>query len=401
VSSPPGEKFEVPVCAEDFGVYVHIPFCRAVCPYCDFNVYVKKGARWQQLEDALVRELAGRAPTFAGQTVRSIYFGGGTPSLAPAPLVQAVLSRVRQLFPMASAPEITLEVDPGTLDVRGLAERRELGVTRLSLGWQSSHDRLLRRLGRSHSADESRTVFNDARAAGFDNVSIDLIFAVPGQSMDDLERDLDAVTAMAPEHVSLYALTYHEGTPFYRWRAGGKLAPIAEELEVEMMGRIEERLVAAGFVHYEVSNYGRPGRLAVHNSLYWQGARYLGVGPGAHSFQRDGWQHGRRWEGRREPNAYAQAWSRDRAGSTLEGDGTVESAEELSARQLLSERLLVGLRRAVGVDLAELELREHAGEIERATAVAIERGWVTRAGTRLVPTTSGLFHADGLAELFF
>ncbi len=385
---------------DDFGIYVHLPYCRHVCPYCDFNVYVNKRARYDELAVALERELELRAELFAGREVRSIYFGGGTPSLAPAALLERVLAAIRRRFVVDAGAELTLEMDPGTLDAAGLRERRRLGINRLSLGWQSSHDALLRTLGRAHDAADGLAAFAAARAEGYDNVSIDLIFAVPGQTLAHLEQDLDAVLRLGPEHVSLYALTFHEGTTFHRRRAQGRLVPAPEELEVEMMQRIEARLVAAGYVHYEVSNYARPGALSRHNSLYWAGAPYLGLGPGAHSFWREGWRRGRRWEGRREPGAHFAAFAQATAGP-LAADATVEWLEELTPRQLLSERLLVGLRRSAGVDLARLELGEHAAEIEAAAGQAVARGWVERRGSLLVPTAAGLLQADALAELFF
>ncbi len=384
-----------------FGVYVHVPWCKHVCPYCDFNVYVARRADWAGLSEALPAELAARAPAFgAHHAIDSVYFGGGTPSLAPLEVLERVLASVRARF--GAPAEVTLEVEPRTVDAARLRALRGLGVTRLSLGWQSTHDRLLRVLGRGHSADDSARLLAMAREAGFDNVSLDLIFAVPGESMDDLERDLDAVTALAPEHVSLYALTYHEGTELFRRREAGRIVAVEEELELQMMLRIEERLGAAGYEHYEVSNYARPKKRSLHNQIYWKGGEYLGIGPGAHSFSRQGWERGWRWEAVRSPEAYVMAWRSERlVGRPLEGDDSVAWVEELSARQLLAERLLVGLRMPEGVDLAALALGEHAAVVEEAARRAEAQGWLVRTGSRLVPTAQGLANADSVAELFF
>ena len=383
-----------------FGVYVHVPYCRRICPYCDFNVHIAKRADWQGLTAAIVGETQTRASAFARPAVDSVYFGGGTPSLAPAELFERTQAVVARTWNPAADLEVTVEVDPATLDAAGFVALRRAGVTRVSLGWQSSHDALLRTLGRGHSAADSERAYQWARAAGFDNVSIDLIFAVPGETMAHLDGDLDTIARLAPDHVSLYALTYHAGTELYRRRQSGRLAPVADELEAEMMLHI--RLVALGYEHYEVSNYARPRKRSRHNQLYWHGGEYLGVGPGAHSFARDGWQRGWRWEAVRLPQTYIDLWSGARAlGRPLASEPTVSFVEELSAQALRSERFLLGLRLGDGVDLAEIELGEDAARMANAAAAAEARGWLKRVGTRLLPTALGLMNADAVAVLFF
>lgn len=384
-----------------FGVYVHVPFCPYVCPYCDFNVLVRRAPPWEAFVAALRRELEARASIFAGQALESLYFGGGTPSLAPPWWIASVKQAVEERFGPVPG-EITLEANPGTLDAEKLAGYRAAGVNRVSLGWQSTNDRLLQTLGRGHSAEESRAAAALVRAAGVPELSVDLIFAVPGQSLADLEHDLDELERLAPEHVSLYGLTYHERTRFQRWRDTGRLVPVDEELEVRMMARIDERLRAAGYEHYEVSNFARPGHRAVHNSSYWTGAPYLGLGPGAHSFAREGWERGWRWEGTRRAERYIAAWEHARpAGLPRADDGTVTWIEELSARQLLAERMLCGLRTSDGVKLAEPPMREARAELERGIAEACRRGWAELVGDRLAPTALGFTYADDLAGLFF
>ncbi len=388
---------------ESFGAYVHIPYCKHVCPYCDFNVYVARRADWSGFEDALVAELDARAAAFTGAALDSLYFGGGTPSLASPAMLSRLVGALRRRFAVVPGAEVTLEVEPRTVDAASLTALAEAGVNRISLGWQSTHDRLLRVLGRGHKAQDSERAFVQARQAGFDNISIDLIFAVPSQTEEELDRDLDAILQLGPEHVSLYALTFHEGTPYFRWRQSGRVVAIDEELELAMMLRIEERLTACGYEHYEVSNYARPGYRAYHNQIYWRGGRYLGIGPGAHSFWRQGWSTGLRWQGRRDPAAYIEAWQRtdEGAGTPAAEAPTLESWEKLSARQLLSERILVGLRTSDGVDLAGLKTGEAAGELETAACKAQALGWLSRAGSRLLPTKVGLANADALAALFF
>jgi putative oxygen-independent coproporphyrinogen III oxidase len=389
--------------ADSFGVYVHVPYCRRICPYCDFNVHIAKRADWGGLAAGITAELGARAEVFTVAEIDSLYFGGGTPSLAPVEVLAAVKEAVTAVGPLAAGAEVTVEVDPATLEADGYAGLRSVGVTRVSLGWQSTHDPFLRVLGRGHSAADSEEAYRMARAAGFDDVSIDLIFGVPGETLEHLAHDLDAVERLGPDHVSLYALTYHEGTELFRRREDRRVVPVDDDLEAEMMAFIERRLVAAGYEHYEVSNYARPRKRSRHNQLYWHGGRYLGVGPGAHSFARNGWDEGWRWETVREPARYAAAWREPGTspGRPAEGDPTVTFVETLTAQQLRHERFLLRLRTREGVNLGEPGLVAAAGDVDAAALDASRRGWLVRDGTRLVPTSAGLMNADALAALFF
>ena len=309
---------------------------------------------------------------------------------------------MRERFALMPGAEITVEMNPGSVDATGLAELKAVGFNRLSVGWQSTQDRLLRVLGRAHDAAQSRAAVETARAAGFDNINIDLIFGVPGQTLADLDTDLDAVVSLGVEHVSPYALTFHPDTDFWRRRETGELTPISDDLEAEMMDRIEARLVGTGFEHYEVSNYARTGRRAVHNTLYWTGARYLGLGPGAHSFSHEDWRQGLRWETRRDPEAYYDVWSRTvRAGPPQHEDARTEQAEHLSQRQLMTERFMCGLRFVDGVDLDEGVFHGLMAQIIPGLEAAERRGWVKREGSRVWPTLQGMRFGDALASLFF
>jgi len=382
------------------GVYLHVPFCLSRCPYCDFNTAVVEAPPCQACGAALDRELAVRAELFGGVPLRSVYFGGGTPSLAPAPWIATRLAAITDHFPSEERLEITVEANPGSIDAHGLRALAAAGVNRLSIGWQSTHDSLLATLGRKHTAADSRALLEAARAQ-FDNIGVDLIFAVPGQTMAMLDADLEQLLAYRPQHLSIYALTFHTGTPFERWRRKGLLHAASEELEVAMMERIETRLTDAGYDHYEVSNYALPGSAAVHNSLYWLGAPYLGLGPGAHSFLREGWDRGQRWENRRDTEQYLGAWSHaDDGGVPLDGAATIEFVEHLTEEQLRAERFMCAMRLANGIDLAEVQ-----GGDSEAVAAAVEegrhRGWLRQEGSRIVPTCDGMRHADALGGLFF
>ncbi len=375
------------------GVYVHVPYCPAVCPYCDFNVAVRKEPPWEDFALAIGNELAQRRQLFTGR-LQSLYFGGGTPSLAPPETIARIVRSVCDSVP-GSPREVTLEANPGTVTRATLEGYRAAGVNRVSLGWQSTHDRLLTLLGRTHDAAASRAAAVAVREAGFTSMSIDLIFAVPGQTMDDLEVDLDAVLAMSPEHVSLYGLTYHEGTPFFRARERGSVTPVDEGTEAAMFMRIAERLGGAGYRHYEVSNFAKPGHEAVHNASYWQGTPYLGLGPGAHSFMREGWKSGVRWETVRNPERYLQTFKKARPVGFTADETTFR--EELEALDLVRERILTGLRLIDGIDLAAEPFA--AFDLAQGAAEAVAQGLARREGTRLVPTSDGRLQADTLAEL--
>ena len=352
---------------------------------------MRKAVDWDAFAKAVIDELRGRAALFPRELL-SIYFGGGTPSLAPASVIASIAGEVRALF-RGEPAEVTLEANPGTVSAESLAGYRAAGVTRVSLGWQSTHDHLLRLLGRTHSAAESSKAAELVRAAGFDALSMDLIFAVPGQTMAELDADLDAVLALAPEHVSLYGLTYHENTPFWRSRALGKITPVDDAVEAAMFERIAERLVGAGYGHYEISNFAKPGCEAVHNGSYWRGVPYLGVGPGAHSFVREAWDRGWRWETVRNVDRYVGTPVRD--GRPLTGDPKVSWVEELSPLDMVRERVLTGLRLAKGIDISEPPFAGAALNIDEAVA----EGLATFDGRYLVPTAAGRLRADDLAVM--
>lgn len=388
--------------SEPIGVYVHVPYCVARCPYCDFNSHVVPSPPWRAYTAAVVAEIQARADIFSGCSPMSVYFGGGTPSLAPAWVIESILAAVDQHLGPWKDCEVTVEANPKTIDTAGFAALVAVGTNRVSIGWQSTHDRLLQFLGRGHTASDSAACAAAARGAGVDNLSIDLIFAVPGQTLDDLDRDLDAIEALAPQHVSLYALTYYEGTQLHQRWSAGEVARFSDDEELRMMARIEVRLTVAGFEQYEVSNYARPGFRAVHNSLYWAGVRYLGVGPGAHSFARRDWERGWRWEAIRAADAYLEAWSKGRpTGLPREGDASIGWIESLSPRQMMTERMLCGLRLRDGVDLNEPGVARFREELAVGVGEAKIRGWAILQGSRLQPTGEGLNNADALAALFF
>lgn len=334
------------------GVYVHVPFCERICPYCDFAVVAARtlpAAREQGYVAALLRELERRARVFerADGSVRplaSLYFGGGTPSLLTPDSIARLVAAVNARFPGRRDVEVTLEVNPSTVERARLPAFRAAGVNRLSVGVQSFSDATLKRLGRAHRTDESRATLAAARAAGFDDVSLDLIAVAPGQRLGDLERDLDEALAFAPEHVSAYQLTIEPGTPFEQAARRGQLELADEDEAIRMLERVAERLEAAGLARYEISSFARPGRTARHNRRYWERCAVLAIGVGACSYEPPSAAapHGVRRANLRSLDDYL---ARIAAGEPADA----EPAERLDAASARGEAAFLALRTAAGL----------------------------------------------------
>ncbi len=381
--------------AEAFALYVHVPWCRHVCPYCDFNVHAAAEPPDRAYVETLATELGtwmGRAP-WRGRRARTVYLGGGTPSLfSPAAIVALLGALARDAGPLDDA-EVTLEANPGTVDAERLAGYRAAGVNRLSLGAQSFDPTHLRTLGRDHRPEDTSAAVRAARTAGFTNLSLDLIFAVPGQTEGDWARDLEAAIALEPTHVSAYSLTYEAGTPFHAWRASGRLRPVDEDAEAAMAERAIARLGAAGYERYEISSFARRGFASRHNASYWDGSDYLGIGAGAHSFSAEP-APGRRWANERLPARYADA---------VGTHGTAVAGEErLSVAQARGDFCFTGLRQTVGID-ADAFRRRFGLPLDAAfpqVAGLIADGLLEARGGRVRLTARGFRFADSLSATF-
>lgn len=329
------------------GVYLHWPFCERKCPYCEFYTFGREHPFSKQHAlylEALLKEIA-TAPAHLGLAapapVETIYLGGGTPSLMGPDAISAILTQLRQTFVISATAEITLEINPTTAEAAGLGRALALGVNRLSVGCQSFSDRILGRLGRVHDAATTRRAVALMRELGARNLSLDIIFGAPTQTLDDLERDLDEILAFDPEHVSAYNMTVHEGTPFARWRREGRLDLPEDELQAEMFERLIDRMAAAGYEHYEISNWSRPGRASRHNSKYWQDCDVYGFGVAAH-----GVREGRRTANAPDLRAYLDLERRELAAPL---------APPAGERARRGEIMMLALRRTLGTPWAEIE----------------------------------------------
>jgi oxygen-independent coproporphyrinogen-3 oxidase len=385
------------------GVYVHFPFCGVHCPYCDFAVEVRTEIPHDAYADAVVAEIAARHPWFAGAgALQSVYFGGGTPGLWRADALARVIDAACAAFGVAggtarSGLEITVEANPGEIDEPHLAALVRAGVNRLSLGAQAFDDRHLRALGRNHDAAAIPVAVAAARAAGIGNLSLDLMFGLPDQTLADWQRGVDACLALEPAHVSAYALTIERGTPFGALDRAGRLPRAGDDDVAAMFEHGRQALAAAGLAHYEVSSYARRGRRARHNSLYWQaaGAAYLGVGASASSFRPladgTGWRFA-------NPRATATYLRAARAGA---GSPAPVHIERRAAADLENEALWLALRTVDGVDRQTHRLRYGRDPLEgRAEPVARcqRAGWLSVDETRLRLTPAGFLFADEVAS---
>ena len=386
---------------DPLGVYVHFPFCSVRCPYCDFAVDTRAEIPHDAYADAVIAEIAARASWFEGAgPLVSIYFGGGTPGLWRPEALGRVVAAARGTFgsPPAADLEITVEVNPGETDAAQLRALRGQGVNRLSIGIQALEDRLLVALGRNHDAAAGPAAVAAAHAAGFEDVSIDLIFGVPGQSPDDWRRAVDAALALSPTHVSAYALTIERGTVFGARDRAGSLPRPDDEAVAAMFEHARTAFAAAGLPPYEVSSYARPGRRARHNQLYWSLGPYLGVGASAASFRPLADGGGWRFSNPRATDVYLTA---ARSGG---GSPSARHVERRTAADLENEAVWLGLRTIDGIDRAAHRARHGRDPLagrEAAGAWAAAAGWLAVEDDRVRLTPAGVLFADEVAGRFW
>lgn len=317
--------------------YVHIPFCRRKCYYCDFNSYAGLEHLFKPYVEALLREISYLACLSGPEAGESLYFGGGTPSLLPPELIQVVVEGLRENFGLLPGAEVTLEANPGTVDRAFLEALLDIGVNRLSLGAQSFNSDELALLGRIHSPEEIEKAFKEAREAGFGNVNLDLIYGLPAQSMDSWRITLEKALELEPEHLSLYALTLEEGVPLAQQIASGELPAPDEDLAAEMYCLAEELLEKAGYEHYEISNWAKPGFACWHNIRYWLNLPYLGFGAGAHSF----WGS-MRWHNVLDPKEYIRILSAPEIAGYP--SPVAREVENITLAVEMAETVILGLR---------------------------------------------------------
>ena len=380
----------IPEDGEPAGLYLHVPFCSAICPYCDFAVLVAGRDRRQRFVEALLLEIDLHAATLAAP-IDTIYFGGGTPSLLTAEDLEQLLEAIRQTFRPRPETRIYLEANPEDVHPESLSTWLRLGIGTLSLGVQSFDDDELRFLGRRHDAAAARQSLELAMAAGFETVSVDLIYGLPEQDAATWRRSLDQAVASRPDHLSCYELEIHPRTTFGKRHARGELVAMPDDPQAELFLLTHRLLADHGYAGYEVSNFARnPRQHSRHNGKYWRHVPYLGLGPAAHSF--DG---RRRWWNERALARWQQ--------QVTSGRQPVADSETLDDRDLALETVMLGLRTADGVDLHGFQDRFgfDLAERNRALVERLQRdGLLSCINSRLTPTLEGLAVADGLASAF-
>lgn len=366
------------------GLYIHIPFCAKRCLYCDFFSNTEMKYKTPYL-DALIREMEQRKAYLEGERLETIYFGGGTPSqLAPADF-ERLFEAIYRHFDAGDCREITLEANPDDMTAAYAAAIARLPFNRVSMGVQSFDETDLAFLNRRHTARQAIEAVENCRAAGIDNLSIDLIYGLPGQTEAGWEANLRQALALDVPHLSAYHLIYEEGTALYKLKEAGKVQPVAEEASLCFFNLLIDRLTAAGYLHYEISNFARPGSLSQHNSAYWTGKKYLGLGPSAHSY-----------------NGKERQWNVAYLPAYLKGIATGQPAvekEPLDARTRYNDYIITGLRTMWGIDLAVIQAefgREMRLYCERQTAAFARQGLLRRRGDTLVLSREGIFVSDGI-----
>ena len=367
------------------GLYIHIPFCKSKCGYCDFYS-VTALASMSDFIDSLIEEIGMYREAF--ECFDTVYLGGGTPSILPPNQIERILNAVRMHFNLLPDTEITMEANPGDLDLAYLASLRNLGVNRLNIGVQSFNEEVLKFLGRRHTVRQAFSAIENTRKAGFENLGLDLIYGIPGQEKALWLETLTQAISLLPEHLSCYQLTVEPHTPLGKRYAEGKFSLPSEDLQYELFMMTSEILEDAGYVHYEVSNFAKGMAFASrHNQKYWDHTPYLGLGPAAHSFLNN-----QRWWNHRSVDKYVSA-----IGS---GEKAIEEAEELTVEQLQLEAFYLGLRTKKGICIQEFsekyswnilaEKEKPFAELQQEGLVILENGFV-------YPTRNGLALSDSLA----
>ena len=372
------------------GIYIHIPFCKQRCSYCAFYSTTLYNIR-ERYVDALCKEIAMRKEYAGGTLIETIYLGGGTPSTLSMEQLKRICDTVYAAYQVSPAPEVTIECNPDDLTPDFLAQLKVLPFNRISMGVQSFNDTQLKRLGRRHDAAKARQAVANARSAGYSNISIDLIFALPGSTIDEWEHDLESAIALRPDHLSAYNLTYEEGTPMHRALERGDFTELSEEENIAQFQKLISRLKEAGYRHYEISNFALPGRESRHNSSYWNDTPYIGCGAAAHSYNGTS----RQWN-----IADIQEYIKG-----IENGNPVFEIEELTEEERYNDTILTRLRTAEGIPLAWMKEKFSSRLYDymlRCTGKEIALGYLKEENGHLSLTEKGIFISDAvIRELIY
>ncbi len=372
------------------GIYLHIPYCLHKCGYCDFNSHPENREESEAYVSALLSEIDHYTPRLAGKMVSTVFFGGGTPTILPPASLNKILASVKNHFNLSSDCEITIEANPATVEQETLDQIRSSGFNRISIGVQSFDAEELRLLERVHNEEEIHTTIDQARLAGFDNLSLDLMFGLPGQSPEKWKSHLRQALEKRPDHISAYSLTIEPATAFFKLRERGLLNLPAEEIQLEMFQDTIEILRSAGYRQYEISNYAQPGFESRHNLNYWDNGEYLGLGAGASSYL-----NGERFKNSLLPSRYIRE-------AQAEGSA-VEFTEKLVPLDAMGETIMLGLRRLKGIAIADFENRFQISFKKvygKVIDPLLNEGLITFNQNRMALSRKGLYLADSVILKF-
>ena len=339
---------------EPISLYIHIPFCETKCPYCDFNTYAAIEPLMPSYVAALQSEIALWGSLLDSPQLHTVFFGGGTPSYLPASDIHHIMDTVRSVFDLEADAEVTLEANPGDFSEGKLAAYLDCGINRLSIGVQSFDDKLLHTLGRRHTAEDAARAYHQALSAGFDNISIDLMYGLPYQRIEQWQDTLQQALDLSPPHISMYCLTLEGGTPMERWVEQGAMPAPDVDLAADMYLMAQDEMRAAGYRHYEISNWALHGKRSEHNLTYWRNEPYLGVGPGAHSYLA-----GYRFNAIKPPREYTVRMQRATAGISkapmdllIGSVPVVDEVERIDSPLEMAETMMMGLRLDEGISIS-------------------------------------------------
>lgn len=366
------------------GIYLHIPFCKRRCIYCDFYSTTQSDKR-QAYVRTLCQELEQRQDYLQGETVKTIYLGGGTPSQLEESDFKQIFDTVYRIYPIGESPEITLEANPDDLTQEYIDMLRSLPFNRLSMGIQTFNETMLERLHRRHTARQAIEAFENCRKAGFQNISIDLMYGLPGETLEIWENDLSQAVCMHPEHISAYHLIYEEGTTLWKLREEHRVKEADEDLSVNLFSRLIHRLKENGYQHYEISNFCQPDKYSRHNSSYWTGKKYLGCGPSAHSY-----------------NGTSRQWNIASLNDYIKGiteGSSVSEIEELDLYTRYNDFVITSIRTCWGMPLGQLKKKFGERLYRYCLQMAqphLQQGTLEITQETLKLTEQGIFISDGI-----
>ena len=366
------------------GIYIHVPFCKKRCIYCDFYSTTQSN-RINDYVDALCKELEMRKEYLHNEKIKTIYLGGGTPSQLDRNHFEKIFKTINNYYNIDDCEEITLEANPDDLSDEYVSMLASLPFNRISIGIQTFNDDILKLLNRRHNSSQAIEAFNVCRKHGFQNISLDLMYGLPGESMDSWNRDLDIITTLNPEHISAYHLIYEEGTKMWELRNNNKVKEVSETTSVEMFSTLIKKLKSAGYEHYEISNFSKPGLYSKHNSSYWKGLKYLGCGPSAHSY-----------------NITSRQWNISSLDKYIKGinSGIADyEIEELDIYTCYNEFVITAMRTMWGIDLSIIKNRFGNELYDYLTKMAqphIKDGNIEVKDGIMKLTQQGIFISDGI-----